>query len=65
LRESTRKSVSPEGEIAPRPDKGEVRHLRAKEEGEVVERVFQWGDVDDGTWIQASESDCVNLYSKV
>lgn len=57
--------ISSAGEIASRPDKGEVRHLRVKEKGEVVARVFQWGLEEEGLWIQADEDDCENLYGKV
>lgn len=58
-------SVSPPGEIAPKPGEHEIRHLRAKEEGEVVTRVFQWGEEEEGKWIQADDEDCRNLYAEV
>jgi hypothetical protein len=58
-------SVSPAGTVPEKPDKGELRHYRVKEEGDVVARLFQWGSEEEGLWIQADESDCENLYAQV
>jgi hypothetical protein len=61
-----REQVSGPGEIAPKREDVDDRHLRHRDaDGNVHKRSIQWGDRDDGLWITADEDSFENLYAQV
>lgn len=61
-----REQVSGPGEIGPKREDIDDRHLRHKDEdGKVCKRTIQWGDRKRGLWITADADSFENLYAQV
>ena len=58
--DGSKESVAEPGEIADKPDSGEIIHINAPDF-----HVIRWGKPEDGEWIRADDSDVEHLGSKV